>query len=135
MPKVVSMRSWRPLSTICASATERRAFIVICVPLRLSYQEQGVEDYRFGEGDGQNRLDQNLRRRAWITSHCVRRFHPDQTNPKGRAERRQTNVQAPRHVTPSFPFPSCRQTRRVKTAHNTMNTSAWTKPTSSYMKE
>ena len=58
----------------------------------LSHQEQGIEHDRFGEGNGQNRLDQNLRCSAGITSDCFRRFHADQTNPNGRAKRRQTNV-------------------------------------------
>ena len=57
------------------------------------HQEQGVEHDGFGEGDGQNRLDQDLRRRAGIASHRFRGLHADETHAEGRAERRQTDVQ------------------------------------------
>jgi len=124
--------------------------------LSLSHQEEGVEHDRFGESDGQNRLDQNLRRGAGITAHGYRSSHADQTNPKSCAKRCQTNVNAPSHMVPlSFPWfpslnmiaaeesstcaaadssPSCWQISRVKTAHNNMKTKACTKPTSTSMK-
>ena len=70
----------------------------------LSHQKQGVEHDSLSEGDGKDRLDQNLRRGAGIPSHRYRRPQADQTNPKARAERRQTNVYAPSHMIPlSFP--------------------------------
>jgi hypothetical protein len=59
---------------------------------RLSHQKQGIEHDRLSEGDGQNRLDQNLRCGAGITSHGYRSCHADQTNPNGRAKRCQTNM-------------------------------------------
>src|SRR5204863_4379354 len=66
--------------------------------LRLPHQEEGVEHDRFSERDGQDRLDQNLRCRARITSHCFRSFHADQTDSEGGAERGQANVKACGHV-------------------------------------
>src|SRR5262244_2667534 len=70
----------------------------------LSHQEQGVEHDRLSEGDGQNRLDQNLRRSAGITSYGFRSRHADQADRQSRAKRCQTNVYAANHIVyPSFP--------------------------------
>src|ERR1019366_4537365 len=46
------------------------------VPVLL--KEQGVEHDRFGEGDGQDGLDQDLRRGTGIASHRFRGFHADE---------------------------------------------------------
>ena len=67
----------------------------------LFHEEQGVEHDRFCEGDGQNRLDHNLRGRAGITSHRIRSPHADQTHAYRRAQRGQTNVE----VSDSLPLP------------------------------
>ena len=68
------------------------------------HQEQGVEHDRFGEGNGQNRLDQYLRRGARISSHCIRGCHADQTNRHGCTDRCQTDVYVANHMLlPSFP--------------------------------
>ena len=45
------------------------------------HQEQRVEHDRFGEGDGQNRLDHDLRRRAGIAADRVRRALPINPTP------------------------------------------------------
>src|SRR5207249_12121405 len=98
------------------------------------------------ERDGQDRLDQNLRCRARITSHCFRSFHADQTDSEGGAERGQANVKACGHVillslpvmppnnryrcVPATSCCLCCQTSRLKTAHNSMKTRTFTRPTS-----
>src|SRR6266542_7103489 len=42
-------------------------------------QEDREEHDAFGKGDGQDRLDQNLRRRAGIASHGFRSLRADET--------------------------------------------------------
>jgi len=59
------------------------------------HQEQGVEHDRFGEGNGQNRLDQDFRRGAGIAADSFRSLHTDETNARGRAKCCQTYVQVP----------------------------------------
>jgi hypothetical protein len=53
---------------------------------RLLHEEQGVEDDGFSEGDGQNRLDHDLRGRAGIPSHRDRRSLANQPYADGRAQ-------------------------------------------------
>ena len=123
------------------------------------HQEQGVEHDRLSEGDGQNRLDQNLRRGAGITSHGIRSCHADQANrqrPRQSLPNQRVCCQSYRFVLPfsaataveyvqaaeksssvcgsQILLPHAGHISRVKTAHNNMKTSACTKPTSNSMK-
>src|SRR5262245_4614263 len=59
-------------------------------------QEERVEHDRFGKSDGQNGLDQDLRRRAGIAPDRFRGFHADEAYTKGRAQRRKTDVSVTR---------------------------------------
>src|ERR1700720_4003836 len=58
----------------------------------LLHEEQSVEHDSFREGNGQDRLDQDFRRRAGIASHRLRSLHADEAHAEGRAKRRQTDV-------------------------------------------
>jgi hypothetical protein len=66
------------------------------------HQEERVEDDGFGQGDGENRLDHDLRRRAGIASDRGRRAHPDQSHADRGAERRQAHMQATGHLRRPF---------------------------------
>src|SRR4051812_38094350 len=85
----------RAISWICppppASANTTRAFMTrsdgrtAARPLghraqwhrRLLHEEQGVEHDRLGEGDGEDRLDQDLGGRARVAADGVGGFHAD----------------------------------------------------------
>src|SRR3954468_14471677 len=53
------------------------------------HQEECVEHDGLGEGDGQNRLDQDLRRGAGVSSDGLGGFHADQSDAERRAQRSQ----------------------------------------------
>ena len=108
MPQLLKHRCYNGLGSGTAASPHnipgQRGFDSAPCDFSLSRQEQGVEHDRLSEGNGQNRLDQNLRRCAGITSHGYRSCHADQTNRNGRAKRCQTNVYAANHIVyPSFP--------------------------------
>src|SRR5262245_56090184 len=111
---------------------------------RLAHEEQRVEHDRFSEGDGQDRLDHDLRRGAGIPPDGHGCPLPDQPDADRRAQSCQADVQTSGHryvlsvsfqpcaCTPGSSW--CWQISRVKTAVSNMNTIAWTSPTSSSMK-
>src|SRR5262245_43207609 len=58
----------------------------------LLHEEQGVEHDGFREGDGQDRLHENRRGRAWISSNRLRCLHSDETYGQGGAQDRKSDV-------------------------------------------
>src|SRR5947209_14074264 len=103
-PKILAICSICP--PLFTSASKASAFM-IAIPFSpghsrlasgahdaaLLHEENGVEHDRFSEGNGQDRLDQNFRGRAWIASDRIRSFHSDQSHTQGCGKRRQTDVQ------------------------------------------
>src|SRR5262245_29281171 len=59
---------------------------------RSPHEEQGVEHDRFGEGDSQNRLDQDRRRRTGIASGRIGRLHADHANGECGAKGRESDM-------------------------------------------
>ena len=60
--------------------------------LALLHEEDGVEHDGFCEGNREDRLHQNLGRRAGIAPHGLGGLHADESHADGRAERRQADV-------------------------------------------
>ena len=85
-PKVLAICATWP--SLCGGRQQNKGIHNLCALSRslILHQEQGVEHDRFSEGNGQNRLDQNLRGRAGITSHRFRSLHADQAHADGRAQ-------------------------------------------------
>ena len=78
-PKVLAI-SLDLAAALLRHQSEERSRRVTC---RASlHEEEGVEHDRFREGDGQNRLHQNRRRRAGIASHRFRAFMPMKPTPR-----------------------------------------------------
>jgi hypothetical protein len=63
------------------------------VKLTWPYEEDRVEDDRFGERDGQDRLHQDLRRGAGIAPDRFGGLHANEPHADGRAQRGETDVQ------------------------------------------
>src|SRR5512135_445182 len=97
----------RAISSICPPpppgwARRRRGVMVapskgIGTARVLADEEQRVEDDRLGEGDGQDRLDEDLRGRPGVASHGVGSLHADEADGDGGAECRETNVEVADH--------------------------------------
>jgi len=66
-------------------------------PDSLLHQEDREEHDTFREGGAQNRLDENLRRRAGITADGFRSLHTNETYTECRAKGGQTNMNATSH--------------------------------------
>src|SRR5580765_7862482 len=103
-PKVRAISWIGPCASACANNT--RAFIIGISQTRaqgwlnpaprgvlLADKEQSVEHDGFGEGNGQDRLYQDLGCRARIASDRFRSFHANETHTQGRAQRGQPYVQ------------------------------------------
>src|SRR5207237_152775 len=109
-PKVLAISSTAPVTPpACAKIT--KSFIEFCTLFfkpgaepngcraqQSVNEEQSVEHDGFGEGNGQNGLDQDLGRGAGIAPHRRRSSHSDQTHPHRCAERRQADVNATAHL-------------------------------------
>jgi hypothetical protein len=64
----------------------------------VSEEEDREEHDSFREGRAQDRLDENLRRRAGITPNGFRSASPDQSNADGGAKTGTGNVNASSHL-------------------------------------
>src|SRR5262249_34960046 len=96
--------SWTGEPPSLAAASRIRSFIITFLGCKrpaalrvLSDQEQRVEHDRFGEGNGQNRLDQYFRGGAWVASDCFGGFHADESHTERCSGRRETDMRVPGH--------------------------------------
>ena len=71
---------------------------VLHATFSLFRKKERVKYDRFGEGNGQDGLDKNLRGGFGIASHGFRSFHADQTHSDGSAKRCQTHCKVSRHI-------------------------------------
>src|SRR5689334_5796013 len=96
--------SWTGEPPSLAAASRIRSFIITFFVCKrpaasdsLPHQEERVEHDCFGEGNGQNGLDQYFRGGAWIASDSFRGLHADESHADRCSERCQTDMQIPGH--------------------------------------